>query len=132
MGGMGHSVWSPRSGGMTGVKPWFGQEPSPWLGLSVHGTGAAGRAKSGNLNFEINMARSLSRLCALPASWGQNGEKGKKVLRMCKSCLATAKKKKQTNQTLLCFHAGLVTNKTQHQAHQQGTQPTPSLPHSVG
>lgn len=68
LGGMGHSVWSPRPGGLPGGKPWFGLEPSPCLCLSVHGTGAGGRVKAGNLNFVISMARSLSRLCALPAS----------------------------------------------------------------
>lgn len=68
MDGMGHSVCSPRPAGGTGVKPWFGQEPSPWLCLSVHSTGAAGRAKTGNLNFTMGMARFLSGLCALPAS----------------------------------------------------------------
>lgn len=68
MGVMGHSVWPPRPESVTGGKPWFGLEPSLWFCLSVHSTGTAGRAKTGNLNFIISMARSLSGLCALHAS----------------------------------------------------------------
>lgn len=126
MGGMGHSVWPPRPEGVTGRKPWFGLEPSLWLCLSLHSTGAAG-----NLNFIISMARSLSGLCALPAScpllqalgveWG----KREKSLEDVQELLSNAK-------TLLCFHAGLVTNQAQHQPHQQGAELTPSLPDSVG
>lgn len=132
VGMMGHSVWPPRPESVTGGKPWFGLEPSLWFCLSVRSTGTAGRAKTGNLNFIISMARSLSGLCALHASrpplqalGGRVRKKRKKTLRMCKDCSATAK-------TLLCFHAGLVTNQAQHQAHQQGAELTPSLPDSVG